>query len=381
LFGGTFLIVLISLELLQSAYAFQSPQHANLQRVRSGFGLHAQKKYQILSQKKIVGRYAALGAGNKRTYQRKLLTAPYCSLQQPDNSIQSKVPKFIIWTAWALYMFHIFLSDAPCGPGATGDLCGIGLPATVEALQLSFNFWFVAPLAFPSIAPVLHPALEGLFNAVVAWGGLFFGLLSDGRRQRVPMLPFLVGTAFLTNVFYLPYLGLRGDAADLASAAAPAAAPPPPSALSAAESRWWPALMTAVLAASVLWACYGRAAGIPGAADAPDAAAAAAAAWGDPAARWAALSAMATRTDRLAHSFLVDCLTFWAFQGALIPDDLRRRGLDPARGPGAAAVALGWLVPFLGLAGYLAWRPPLLPEAPDSDGVAGSARGGGGAEA
>jgi hypothetical protein len=265
-------------------------------------------------------------------------------------SMDTAVPKIVIWSAWALYMFHVFLSDAPCGPDATGQLCGIGLPALVEALQLSFNFWFVMPLALPSVAPVLHPALEGLFNVVVAWGGLFFGLLSDGRRQRVPMLPFLVGTAFLTNVFYLPYLGLRGPAGDSGDAAAQ---PPPAAALRAAESRWWPALMTAVLAGSVLWACVGRAGGD------------AAAAWGDPAARWAALTGMALGTDRLAHSFLVDCATFWAFQGALLPDDLRRRGLDPARGPGAAAAALGWAVPFLGLVGYLLWRPPLLPD-PDS---------------
>ena len=248
-------------------------------------------------------------------------------------------------------MHHVFLSDAPCGPGITGDLCGIGLPTILEAVQLSINFWFVSPIAFPSLAPVLHPALEGFFNVVVAWGGLFFGLLSDGLRQRVPMLPFLVGTAFLTNVFYLPYLGLRGSVgADKA-----AAAPPPAAALSAAESRWWPALMTAVLAASALWGCYGRADADPSA-------------WGDVAARWTALADMTLRTDRLAHSFLVDCVTFWAFQGALLPDDLRRRGLDPRRGPGAAALALGWLVPFLGLAGYLLWRPPLLPDPPSAEG-------------
>jgi hypothetical protein len=260
-------------------------------------------------------------------------------------STDTKMAKIAIWSAWAFYMFHIFLSDAPCGPGATGELCGIGLPASMEAIQLSFNFWFVMPLAFPSVAPVLHPALEGLFNIVVAWGGLFFCFLSDGRRQRVPMLPFLVGTAFLTNVFYLPYLGLRGSADDSSAAQSPPAA-----ALRAAESRWWPVLMTAVVAGSVLWACYGR-----GGADA-------AVAWGDPTARWAALTEMALRTDRLAHSFLVDCATFWAFQGALLPDDLRRRGLDPARGTGAAAAALGWAVPLFGLVGYLLWRPPLLPD-------------------
>ena len=47
----------------------------------------------------------------------------------------------------------------------------------MEAINLSINFWFVTPLVFPSVAPVIHPALEGLFNIVVAWGALFFGFL------------------------------------------------------------------------------------------------------------------------------------------------------------------------------------------------------------
>jgi hypothetical protein len=162
-------------------------------------------------------------------------------------------------------------SDAPCGP-AGGDLCGISLPVlrqsgirppmclanctrasalwaaltgcalswkkltelralthhqvTMEAIQLSINFWFVTPLVFPSMAPgrerereseraeerereggreggrevptrthtrahtqthththtVIHPALEGLFNIVVAWGALFFGFLRCRAR-------------------------------------------------------------------------------------------------------------------------------------------------------------------------------------------------------
>lgn len=36
----------------------------------------------------------------------------------------------------------------------------------MEAINLSINFWFVTPIVFPSIAPVIHPALEALFNIV-----------------------------------------------------------------------------------------------------------------------------------------------------------------------------------------------------------------------
>jgi len=45
-------------------------------------------------------------------------------------------------------------------------MCGISLPVTMEAINLSINFWFITPLVFPSMAPVIHPALEALFNIV-----------------------------------------------------------------------------------------------------------------------------------------------------------------------------------------------------------------------
>jgi hypothetical protein len=51
---------------------------------------------------------------------------------------------------------------------------------------------FVTPLVFPSFAPEIHPALEGLFNIVIAWGALFSGFLSDSRKP--PMLPFCIGS-------------------------------------------------------------------------------------------------------------------------------------------------------------------------------------------
>jgi len=255
------------------------------------------------------------------------------------SSSAETLAKPTVFGAWLLYLFHVFLSDAPCGP-AGGEMCGISLPVTLEAVQLSVNFWFITPLVFPSLAPVVHPALEALFNIVVAWGSLFVGFLSDGRKQRVPMLPFMVGTAFLTNVFYLPYLGLRGPNPTLWPAADDADA----KAVAVGESKSLPVVLVGVFAASVAWGCLGRGGGE----------------FGDVATRWNALVDMALHTDRLAHSFLIDSLTFWAFQGWLVPDDMKRRGFD-----NAGALLAARAVPFFGLAYYLLVRPPL-PLAEDS---------------
>lgn len=255
--------------------------------------------------------------------------------QQSDGSkfdLLQALGKLVVWGAWLVYLQHVFLSDMPCGPEG-GEMCGISLPVTMEAINLSVNFWFVTPAVFPSLAPVVHPALEGLFNIVVAWGSLFVGFLSDGRRQRVPMLPFMVGTAFLTNVFYLPYLGLRSPNTQLAPAENDERA------IGVAESKALPLGLLAVFAASVLWAAFGRGAGGE---------------FGDVATRFNALVDMTTHTDRLAHSFLVDSLTFWAFQGWLVPDDMQRRNF---KDPSAFLVAK--TLPFFGLVYYLMVRPPL----------------------
>ena len=158
------------------------------------------------------------------------------------------------------------------------------------------------------------------------------------------MLPFMVGTAFLTNVFYLPYLGLRGMHVFCAHASSktrskereeggcvpaagytlalgcrhtdwrffprdtgpnptlwPAADDADAKAVAVGESKSLPVVLVGVFAASVAWGCLGRGGGE----------------FGDVATRWNALVDMALHTDRLAHSFLIDSLTFWAFQVCL----------------------------------------------------------------
>ena len=60
--------------------------------------------------------------------------------------------------------------------------------------------------------------------------------------------------------------------------------------------------------------------------------------------------------DRLGSSFVVDLGLFALFQGWLVDDDLRRRGVDPAEFAPANAAKFA---PFYGLAYYLFARPPL----------------------
>ena len=145
--------------------------------------------------------------------------------------------------AWALYCFILFFSNGILpGPDATQlD------PATwVEVRDLSLNFWLVAPGLGLPFAPVVHPGLEAIFNALLAWAAAFAGFLVDGRPGRpsgsmVPpapprhththtrhtqgrglhhtheteaaarpeQVPTVLWMQLLTNAFYLPYLATR----------------------------------------------------------------------------------------------------------------------------------------------------------------------------
>jgi len=229
-----------------------------------------------------------------------------------------------VWLAWVVYVGYLLLSDFPPGP----SLLHTSPDTLREAGELSLNFWFILPALFPSQAPTLHPALEGLFNVVVTWGLLFWGFAIEGRQQRVPMLPFLIGTAFLTNVFYLPWLGLRQVRRDRPSL--------PLNRLEAmTESRAYPIALMLVMLAAIGWGLWGRAdfGGI-----------------GD---RWAALVQI-VQSDRLAYSFWIDMLVFWLFQGWLVPDDMaRRQWQDPV------ALWCARLMPALGLVIYCWRRPPI----------------------
>lgn len=232
--------------------------------------------------------------------------------------------KIVAWSAWAVYVGYLLLSDLPPGPSLLHTK-----PETLqEALDLSLNFWFVLPALFPNNAPVLSPALEGLFNLVVAWGLLFWGFIIDGRNQRFPLLPFLIGTAFLTNVFYLPWLALRQP-----NPQAPSGSLTPLEKMG--ESRMLPIAVSVAIAASLAWAALAR----------PE--------FGDLQARWTSLLELLS-SDRLAYSFVTDLVVFWLFQSWLVRDDMARRNWHNP--------TMLWIVrfvPLIGLVAYLLRRPSL----------------------
>ena len=237
--------------------------------------------------------------------------------------------------AWVAYISIVFFSNGILpGPDAT-QLDGA---TWEEVLGLSLNFWLVAPALGLPFAPALHPGLEGIFNLLLAWAAAFAGFLSDGRPGRASgsMAPVAAGMQFLTNAFLLPYLVVR--------APEPADAPPvayedlDPTEAMVSESRALPVVLAAVGTAAVAWGCAAR----------PE--------FGDLPTRLASLGALLA-DDRLGSSFVVDLVLFGLFQGWLVDDDLRRRGVQPADAGALGAVAK--FMPFYGLCAYLLLRPAL----------------------
>lgn len=234
---------------------------------------------------------------------------------------------------WLTYVLVVFFSNGILpGPDAT-QLDGATWD---EVLGLSLNFWLVAPLLQLPFSPVLHPGLEGLFNLLLAWAAAFAGFLVDGRpgRPSGSFLPYVAGMQFLTNAALLPYLVLRTPESG-APVYVDDLAP-----VDRALGEWRPLgpVLAAVGTGAVAWGCAAR----------PE--------FGPLAERAASLLELLSH-DRLGASFVVDLGLFALFQGWLVDDDLRRRGVPD--GYSGALRALAKLVPFYGLCAYLALRPPL----------------------
>ena len=146
------------------------------------------------------------------------------------------------------------------------------------------------------------------------------------------MLPTLAGMQFLTNAFFLPYLATRpseeGEVVALDELSPIERA---------TESRALPLLLGGVGAVAVWWFCNAR----------PE--------FGGFDERLASLQQLLAG-DRLGSSFLVDLGLYAAFQSWLIPDDLKRRGVDIDSDRARPLLRLGY-VPFVGLIAYLLLRP------------------------
>ncbi|MBD2489332.1 hypothetical protein [Aulosira sp. FACHB-615] len=240
------------------------------------------------------------------------------------HDLSVNLSRIFIWTVWLIYVGYLLLSDIPPGE----SLLHVTPKTLAEIFNLSMNFWLVLPIIFPSEAPINNPVLEGLFNIVVTWGLLFWGFIIDGRNQRFSMMTFLIGTALLTNVFFLPWLGLRQVNPQVATNSLTFVE-------KVGESRVLPSILAGFFVVSLSWAVLAR----------PE--------YGDITTRWQDLLELLF-SDRLAYSFVVDMLVFWLFQSWLVKDDMARRQWDNDK-----ILWLVRLIPFWGLIIYLWLRPSL----------------------
>lgn len=238
---------------------------------------------------------------------------------------------------WAAYMYVVFFSDGSL-PGANAlQLEG---RTWEEVRDLSLNFFFVSPLLNLPIAAVVHPILEGVFNLLLAWAALFAGFLSDERRDKpnlFPMVPAVVGMQFLTSAFLLPYLATRTSEKNMV-ASLEEKEELPFAAKFVGESRLLGPLLGTVGTGALFWGALARTNEFgAGFAERSDS-------------FWQLMS-----IDRVGSSFLVDLAIFALFQGWLVDDDLRRRGVAKDDLVGLRRIAK--YVPFFGLAVYLTLRP------------------------
>ncbi|KAI2507174.1 hypothetical protein MHU86_7240 [Fragilaria crotonensis] len=242
---------------------------------------------------------------------------------------------------WAAYMYIVFLSDGIL-PGA--NALQLEQRTWEEVRDLSLNFFLVSPLLNLPFSPVVHPVLEGVFNLLLSWAALFAGFLSDDRREKpniFPILPAVAGMQFLTSAFLLPYLTLRTSEPDDSISTTNQVVYMEDLDLPTkiAENRFLGPFLGSVGAGAIAWGVFARAVDFGGLDERM-------------ASFWQLMS-----IDRVGSSFLVDLAIFAVFQGWLVDDDLKRRGV--ADGDLAILRGTAKYVPFFGLAAYMFLRPSL----------------------
>jgi hypothetical protein len=254
------------------------------------------------------------------------------------ESFLSKVkeePIRIVPTAvWATYIYVVFFSSWFFGLPATS----LEVRTWEEVRDLSLNFFLVSPILGLPFAPVVHPGLEGIFNLLLSWAAMFAGFLSDDRKRKpnlLPMLPIVVGMQFLTSAFLLPYLATRSTEDDVV---AEIPRDEITTVIRVTENNILGLAMGFVGTGSIFWGLFARS---------DD--------FGDLATRYASLMDLLS-IDRVGSSFLVDLAIFGLFQGWLVDDDAKRRGMDST----SILVKIAKYVPFFGLAAYLASRSEIL---------------------
>lgn len=249
------------------------------------------------------------------------------------KQLQQEPVRVIPLVLWLAYMYVVFVSDGIL-PGA--NALQLETRTWEEVRDLSLNFFLVSPLLGLPFSPTVHPCLEGVFNLLLSWAALFAGFLSDDRKDKpnlLPFVPIVVGMQFLTSAFLLPYLATRSpeerqnvQQEDLSK-----------STQILAESRVLGPAMSVVGLGSIAWGLIGRYDAFGGLVE-----------------RWTTFGELLS-IDRVGSSFLVDLAVFGLFQGWLVDEDKKRRGLDTEDLP--ILTLVGKFVPFFGMAAYMTLRP------------------------
>ncbi|GMI46908.1 hypothetical protein TrCOL_g2576 [Triparma columacea] len=250
----------------------------------------------------------------------------------------------------AIYTYVVFFSTGII-PGAPAN--ELESRTWEEVLNLSLNFFLVAPILHLPFSPSVHPGLEGIFNLLLSWAAMFSGFAATEKAPDEPDKvgaygKTLIGMQFLTSAFYLPYLGLR-DSGGEGSGGGGSGDGGWERALG--ESKLATALLTGVGAASIYWGVGGGRLGEG---------------YGEGLAERLVTLGELLSIDRVGCSFVVDLVIFGIFQGWMVDDDLRRRGVGGKEGRDATEVEkfgvnAAKFVPFFGLSAYLLLRPPLPP--------------------
>lgn len=252
-------------------------------------------------------------------------------LQSLRNKLSEQPSRWIPLLTWVAYMYVVFFSSWFFGQPATA----LEQRTWEEVRDLSLNFFLVSPILNLPFAPVVHPMMEGVFNLLLSWAAMFAGFLSDDRREKpnlLPMLPVVAGMQFLTSAFLLPYLATRSDESSESISLDDLSQP-----AQITESRLLAPFLSIVGTGSIFWGFFARQDEFGG--------------LGERLGTFGELLSI----DRVGSSFLVDLAIFAAFQGWLIDDDAKRRGLDPE----GKLAKIAKIVPFFGMAMYLTFRDQL----------------------
>jgi len=281
-------------------------------------------------------------------------------VQSIISQIRQEPIRILPLAVWIAYMYIVFFSNGIL-PGA--NALSFETRTWEEVRDLSLNFFLVAPILDLSFSPTVHPMLEGIFNVLLAWAAMFVGFLSDDSDDKPNRFSFgimVVGMQFLTSAFLLPYLGIRtSEVAHLTTASDSSYSRKMNTGVESIEknqesssssflmrlAEWKPLglVLSSIGSGAIFWSFWGR----------PE--------FGSISERYESLQQLLS-IDRVGCSFLVDLVIFSLFQGWLIDDDLRRRGivdLNTMHTPLQTSAVIGKFIPFYGLAYYFWTRPQL----------------------